>query len=158
MRIPLLHFRPTCTATMTLAVMAVAGCGGQPSAPAPSVGWPSDRPAKDRVVWLSIDEAQQRAAADGRPLFLLVWAVWDVGSMHLRNALAEPDIAQILGRQFHPVLVDLSRPNPRLPWWRLKRHGVLASPAVVIEDVAGRALFRHTDSHPASLLTWLRRL
>lgn len=71
-------------------------------------GTPSNAGNGSAVNWLSLDEAQEKAVEDGKPLFVFVEAEWcGICKRMLNNVFPKDVVAGPLSEQYHPVSIDL---------------------------------------------------
>lgn len=64
------------------------------------------------IDWISLTEAQQNAAEDGKPLFVFVEAEWcSICKRMLKNVFPTEGVSSALADKYHPVSIDLDSKN-----------------------------------------------
>lgn len=64
------------------------------------------------ISWLAMEEAQQHAEDDGKPLFVFVEAEWcGICKRMLSNVFPERAVREDLVENYHPVMIDLDSKN-----------------------------------------------
>jgi hypothetical protein len=106
-------------ALATGGALALAGCGGEPPAPAAAATPPAPAapprtataPSNgfgDAIAWRGMAEGFKEAATLGRPIMLVVHASWCSQCKALRPSFADPDLVA-LSDQFVMINVDQDR-------------------------------------------------
>lgn len=103
------------------------------------------------TTWLSMEEAQQTAQQDGKPLFVFVEAEWcGICRQMLQNVFPEDEVSGKLTGNYHPVKIDLdSREeivfNGKTMTERqfARNMRVSATPTTIFIDENGDELGRH---------------
>ena len=80
------------------------------------------------IKWLTIEEAQEAAKKDPRPLFVDVYTNWCGPCKMLdRNTFSDPRVAEYVNRNFHPVKFNAESGDPVTwkgePGFRSGTHG-----------------------------------
>jgi thioredoxin-related protein len=64
------------------------------------------------VSWISMEQAQEKSAEDGKPLFVFVEAEWcGICKRMLANVFPNQDVSDDLMANYHPVKIDLDSKN-----------------------------------------------
>ena len=102
------------------------------------------------VDWISLEEAQSRAAADEKPIFIFVEAEWcGLCKQMIRNVFPEEVIDQLLSERFHAVSIDLDSKKKILFNGEEKTERefarsmeVMATPTIIFIDHEGEEIGR----------------
>lgn len=72
--------------------------------------WLNNQAVKNRaqeVEWMSIEEAQEKAESDPRPIFVNIYADWCAPCKDMENSTyLDPQVAEYLNTHFYPVKMN----------------------------------------------------
>jgi thiol:disulfide interchange protein DsbD len=126
---------------LAAAVLALAGCGGQPeTAEAPSVSETVTSHGEVDVSWeRDWQTAFRRARTEGKPVLVNFYAEWCVWCKHLESiTFRDAEVAKLLAGQVVPLSVDIDAVDQQL----LREHRVEAPPTIVLLGSDGREIGR----------------